>query len=217
MKNFNELKTKELINSVKTAKDKGESLVKTFFEFSKKYGYSQGSVRNHYYKVVKTTPKSGDVYSKLGLSDSLKPAFIKEFTRAEEKDLLYQIAKGIVNGKSVRKTVYELSNQSDKLALRYQNKFRNLVKNNSPLLSEVSNIIELETGVKVSFKKSGKTEKYLKLESEINKMLERLIKDISDENRRLKRDATKLKNENDKLKRVVKLTMQEKQFDKFAK
>lgn len=217
MKNFNELETKELITSVKTAKDSGKSLVKAFFEFSKKYGYSQGSVRNHYYKVVKTTQKGGDLYRKLGLSDRLKPAFIREFTRAEEKDLLYQIAKGMVNGKSVRKTVYELSNQNDKLALRYQNKFRNLVKNNSPLLSEVSSIIELETGVKVTFKKSEKQAKYLKLESEINKMLERLIKDISDENRRLKISATKLKSENEKLKSVVKRTMLEKQFDKFVK
>ena len=216
MKKFNEVSTKELITSVNLAKDSGDSLVKAFFEFSKKHGYSQGSVRNHYYKVVKNTEKGGDLYRKLGLSDRLKPAFIKEFTRAEEKDLLYHIAKGIINGKSVRKTVYELSNNSDKLALRYQNKFRNLVKNNSPLLEEVSSIIELETGIKVTFKKREKTEKYLKLESEINKMLERLIKDISDENRRLKLDATKLKKENAQLRCVVKKTMQEKQFDKFV-
>ena len=191
--------------------------MKAFFEFSKKHGYSQGSVRNHYYKVVKNTEKGGDLYRKLGLSDRLKPAFIKEFTRAEEKDLLYQIAKGIINGKSVRKTVYELSNNSDKLALRYQNKFRNLVKNNSPLLEEVSSIIELETGIKVTFKNREKTEKYLQLESEINKMLERIIKDISDENRRLKLDATKLEKENAQLRCVVKKTMQEKQFEKFIK
>lgn len=217
MKNFNQTVTKELIERAKNAKEKNVSLSVVFLDFANSYGYSFGSVRNHYYKVVKNTEKDCSLYQKLGLSERLKPIFIKEFTRAEEKDLLYQIAKGVARGKSVRKTVYELSNGSEKLALRYQNKFRNLVKNNSPLILEATNKVEEELGVKVAFKKRIKSEEYKRLEKEINQMLDKIVKSVCEENNRLKIDAIKLKKENEILKNVVRKTMEEKEFEKFAK
>ncbi len=217
MKNFNQTVTKELIKKAISAKEKGESLSKVFLDIAVGYGYSTGSVRNHYYKVVKNTPKSDSLYQKLGLVDRLKPIFIEEFTRAEEKDLLYQIIKGVASGKSVRKTVYELSSGNEKLALRYQNKFRNLVKTNSPLLTEVTEKVEGELGVKVNFKKRVKQSEYLRLEREINQMLDKIVKSVCQENFKLKSDAEKLKKENAILKSVVKKTMQEKEFEKFAK
>ena len=217
MKNFNQTVTKELIEKATLAKENGDSLSKVFLDIAVGHGYSFGSVRNHYYSVVKNTKKGDSLYQKLGLSDRLKPIFIEEFTRAEEKDLLYQILKGVASGKSVRKTVYELSCGNDKLALRYQNKFRNLVKTNSPLLEEVTEKVESELGVKVNFKKRIKQSDYLRLEKEINLMLDKIVKSVCEENVKLKSDAIKLKKENAILKSVVKKTMQEKEFDKFAK
>lgn len=216
MKKINYSKTKELIESANEAKQKGKSLNKVFSEFALKYGFSHGSVRNHYYKVVKNTEKGGALYKKLGLSDRLIPAFIKEFTLSEEKELIYLIAKGVAVGKSVRKTISEISLGCEKLALRYQNKFRNLLKSNSPLVACAVDRVERELGVRVCFEKRAKSAEYKKLESQINKMLEGIIRDISDENRNLKQRAVKLEKENLLLKNVVKKTMQDKEFVKFG-
>ena len=217
MKKINQSKTKEIIRLANIAKEEGKSLSKVFSEFALNYGYAEGSVRNHYYKVVKNTQKGSNLYKKLGLSDRLIPVFIKEFTLAEEKELLYLIAKGVALGKSVRKTILELSFGNEKLALRYQNKFRNLVREDSPLINYAVDRVEKELGVKISFRKRAKPSEYKKLEYEINKMLDGILRGISDENRKLKQLASKLEKENSLLKNVVKKTMQDKQFDKFAK
>ena len=217
MKKINQFETKEIIEGAKLAKKEGKSLKKAFLEFALKYGYSEGSVRNHYYKVVKTTKKGSDLYEKLGLTDRLIPVFIKEFSLAEEKELLYLIAKGVALGKSVRKTILELSNGNEKLALRYQNKFRNLVKENSPLITHAVDRVEKELGVKVYFQKRAKSSEFKKLENEINKMLDGIIRGISEENRKLKARASLLEKENTALKKVVKKTMQDQNFDRFAK
>ena len=216
MKNFNQALTKELISKVHEAKKRKQTLLSAFITFAKENGYSTGSVRNHYYKIVKTTNKDCDLYKKLGLSDRLKPAFIKEFTLAEEKELLYLIAKGVAQGKSVRKTILELSNGSEKLALRYQNKFRNLVKQNSPLLAIVTKKVEEETGVKVFFKKSKKSKEQKLIESKINQMLDDIIKSTNEKNRLLQLEKDKLERENLLLKKVVKKTMEEKRFKNFV-
>ncbi len=216
MKKINYSKTKELISIAKEAKQKGQSLNKVFLEFASKYGYAEGSVRNHYYKVVKNTEKGGDLYKKLGLSDRLIPTFIKEFTLAEEKELLYLITKGVALGKSVRKTISEISLGCEKLALRYQNKFRNLIKSDSPLIGYAVDKVESELGVRVCFRKRAKSAEYKRLESQINKMLDGIIREVSDENRRLKQRAVKLEKENLLLKNVVKKTMHDKEFLKFG-
>ena len=186
MKKINQAKTKEIIRLANVAKEEGKSLSKVFSEFALNYGYAEGSVRNHYYKVVKNTQKGSNLYKKLGLSDRLIPVFIKEFTLAEEKELLYLIAKGVAMGKSVRKTILEMSLGSEKLALRYQNKFRNLLKEKPPLIACAVDRVEREFGVKVCFKKRGKSPERKKLEVEINKMLNSILSGISEENRKLK-------------------------------
>ena len=49
MKNFNQAITKELIDKANEAKLKNQTLLSVFITFAKNYGYSVGSVRNHYY------------------------------------------------------------------------------------------------------------------------------------------------------------------------
>ena len=216
MKNFNQAITKELIDKANEAKLKNQTLLSGFITFAKNYGYSVGSVRNHYYKIVKNTKKGCDLYKKLGLSDRLKPAFIKEFTLAEEKELLYLIAKGVAQGKSVRKTLLEISCGSEKLALRYQNKFRNLVRNNSPLIALAIKKVEEETGVKVFFQKRKKSIEQKLIESKINQMLQDIINGVNEKNRLLQLEKSKLEKENALLKKVVKNTMKDKRFKEFA-
>ncbi len=215
MKIFKQEITKELIEKADVAKSQNKSLSSVFIEVANAYEYSVGSVRNHYYKVVKTE-KDCDLYKKLGLSERLKPAFIQEFTKAEEKELLYLVAKGVASGKSVRKILLEISNGNEKLALRYQNKFRNLIKVNSPLIKVATDKVELETGVKVTFQKRKKSAEQKLIESKINQMLDEIIRELNQKNTYLQLEKDKLEKENSLLKKVVKKTMNDKNFEKFG-
>ena len=202
MKGFSESEVKLLIEKAKYAKQNSAPLVSVFESFAKESGRAFGSVRNYYYKMVKTASKKESLYQKLGLSENLKPAFIVEFTKAEERALLYSVFKGIYNGKSVRKVILELSGGREKLALRYQNKYRNLIKNNSPMIDEVFLLIERDFGkIAVSkIKRKLKSTDYERLEKQINVMLDNIVKKISLENEIIKKRAELLERENRELK-----------------
>jgi capsular polysaccharide biosynthesis protein len=58
------------------------------------------------------------------------------FTKEEEKELIKQILTLKSQGVSVRRAVYQLANNDVKKALRYQNKYRNALKNKG-LIEEV--------------------------------------------------------------------------------
>lgn len=216
MKNFDQSVTKELIEKATLARANKKSVSSVFSDMASKYGYAVGSVRNHYYKVVKNTEKGCELYKKLGLSDRLKPAFILEFTKSEERELLYLIAKGIASGNSVRKTLLEISNGNEKLALRYQNKFRNLVKQNSPFIKEVTDKVEKETGIKVTFQTYKKSVEQKLIESKINQMLDQILRGVTEKNRQLKFENEALEKENSLLRKVVRKTMQDKNFENFG-
>ena len=122
MKDFTSKEINELILECKIAKENGTGLLTVFNKIAKKYNKASGSIRNLYYKIVGSKEK---LFNDTEIPNSLKPAFITEFTRAETKNVIKIILKNKTQGKSVRKTVYELANGNEKLALRYQNKYRN--------------------------------------------------------------------------------------------
>ena len=138
MKNFTQKDINDLIFKCKTAKENGASLTTVFNAFAKKHGKASGSIRNFYYKLVGNKQK---FFDDICIPSSLKPAFIEEFTRAETKSVIKTVLINKTLGKSVRKSVYELANGNDKLALRYQNKYRNALKNQPNLIKEI--IVEI--------------------------------------------------------------------------
>ena len=210
MKAFTELETNELINlAVEYTKD-GKPLTEAFSRFAGKSGKAVGSVRNHYYKNVKSN------FSKLNLPERMRPALIIEFTRQEELSLLTHVIKGVTSGKSVRKCVYDLASGNEKLALRYLNKYRTLLKVNSPLILEAESIVKQELGHVKSVKVGvyNHSQKFQKLEREINEMLDRLLKEVVAENNSLKAESHALQLENERLKNVVRETMRQKNFTK---
>ncbi len=216
MKKSSKIDATLLINSASVAKENGKSLSSVFRTFAKENSMAVGSVRNYYYKTVKSSVKNSTLSKKLEIPERLIPAFIKEFTLIEEKELLYFAIKKITLGSSVRAVVYELANQNDKLALRYQNKLRNLIKNRSPLILEATEKVKNELGFAVNIIKpiKNKTCEYKRLEIEINKMLDNILRSVSAETYKLKKRADKLQKENVLLKNVVKETMREKGFYK---
>ena len=215
MKKITELDAKELIKMASEAKLKNKKLSSVFCEFASEKNLSFGSVRNYYYKIVNSSKNNDNLREKLGITESLKPVLIEEFSRAEERALLFSVIKGVSLGKSVRKCILDLSGGREKLALRYLNKYRNLIKSNSPLIDEINGLVKKDIGFFVDVRKPNENEKYKRLEKEINAMLDKILRSVTQENSMLKQKSIRLEQENQKLKSVVKETMKEKQFASF--
>lgn len=61
--------------------------------------------------------------------------------------MAYYILQKNREGKSVRKSCLELSNNNVELMIRYQNKFRSLIKNNAELIEEINKKLDATMGV----------------------------------------------------------------------
>ena len=201
MKSFKSKEINELILYCKNSKESGGSLTEVFNNTAKKYDKASGSVRNFYYKLVKNKE---NFYTETEIPPSLKPAFIKEFSRAESKDIITKILIDKTNGKSVRQSVYELALGNDKLALRYQNKYRNALKNDERLINEVVVEVTKKYG-KCYNPLSAKTDENLKkIEAEINALLLKIFNSSEKEIQFLKSKVNALTEENAYLKNQIK-------------
>lgn len=206
MKSFSENETKRLIDFVKQCKSNGKSLLYAFNEFAVFTNRAMGSVRNHYYKTVKKCKGSELLKQKLGVSDSLFPAFIEEFNLAQEKALLTSVLTSITQGKSVRSAITKISNGNEKLALRNQNKYRNLLKTKPALVNEVIKNVEKSLGkcknpyVEISNNLNSK----LALEESINNLLLNLQGSNLKENYELTKKVKELSIQNKKMKELLK-------------
>lgn len=215
MRGFKESDTKELISLVKEAVSENKGLSFAFEKYANMTGRAKGSVRNYYYKTIKKCENDSNLRVKLGVSKSMYPAFIKEFNLAEEKELLTLILTGVASGKSVRNVVSSLASNSEKLALRYQNKYRNLLRDKKNLVLEVASNIKDKNGNAVNpYKESKLLEEKEKIESEIDSLLKRLYYELKSENNKLKDKVLYLEKENEKLKRIFKKCMEDKSFTK---
>ena len=204
MRGFTELETKELIKLCTERKNSKEGLMKAFKEFATEKNRATGSVRNYYYKTLKNA-KTEKLRKKLGISKELMPAFIKEFNKAEERELLIAVLSGISLGKSCRAVFIELSEGSEKLALRYQNKYRNLLKNNRPLVENVVKYVKATNGYCLNpYQREEKDDNLKQLEYKIDELIKNAYKTLKNENSALKIAVEMLKNENEKLKKLYK-------------
>ncbi len=213
MKSFKESELKKLIDYVKENENKG--LTKIFKEYAEISGRAQGSVRNYYYKTLKECKTNEKLRKKLGISNEMFPSFILEFKTSEAEELLRIVLSGIASGKSVRAVISKMANGNEKLALRYQNKYRNLLKNDKALVLKVASKIADKNGNTINpYKTETENSEYKKLESEIDGLIKRLIKSLKEENESLIEKIEILKKENEKLKEIFKKNMREKNLDK---
>lgn len=212
MKGFKEHETKELIKLAKSSVDNGRGLTNVFNEYAIKNGKAKGSVRNYYYKTINKCRADEKLRLKLGVSKEMFPLFVKTFNESEEVQLLEIILKGIASGKSVRSVILKLSNGNEKLALRYQNKYRNLLKTKRELVLNIASKIKCKNGETVNPYKSDKIK--LTLENEIDSLIKNLFISIKKENETLKTQVELLKEENEKLRLIFKKNMADKDFTK---
>lgn len=122
-----------LFGAVKEAAAEGKPLRDVFTKVGQQLGRKPNSIRNYYYARVKEEPA-------LAPSKATFRAFDQEELHALLRDVL--MAKG--RGESVRACVIRRANGDRSAMLRYQNKYRSVLKNKPDLLNEVAQELRQE-------------------------------------------------------------------------
>lgn len=126
--------TRRLFEAVREAGESGVPLRSVFESLSEGLGRKPNSIRNHYYACLRENPEAaGD-----------RPVTIRMFTPEETHELLRQVLMGRGQGMSVRACVMRLAEGDRSRMLRYQNKYRALLKRQPELIDAVREELEAE-------------------------------------------------------------------------
>ena len=109
-----------LWNQVTKTRDAGQPLKQAFEDMAKMTGRKPNSIRNFYYAKVKE-----GAFIPTGERSAFTP-----FTQDEIDMLLETVLSAQAKGMSVRSITMQLGGGDKKAMLRYQNKYRSLIKNN---------------------------------------------------------------------------------------
>ena len=189
---YTEDEAKNLVRYICEGRKEGKTLSGMFDGYAKKTGRAKGSVRNYYYALLRTS--GDDRVKKLLRGTGLKAEKITAFSETETDDMLKAILSQKSRGISVRKAVLNLSGGDDKLMLRYQNKYRNVLAKQPERIEKLMR----ECGLNSS------DEARIKLENEINDLYDRLAGGLKEENERLTQVIKRLSDENSLLKLQIK-------------
>lgn len=200
MNGLNDLQMKKLAEKAATAKKNGSPLSGVFAEFAAETGRAKGSIRNAYYAAVKRA-QTDEKFAKTAFG-SVKPSVAKiiGFDDAEARVMLKKVLNSATDGKSVRRSIAEIS-PDPKTALRYQNKYRNMICNESETVKEIMAEIKRERGECFNPYGRESDEMMARLKREINGLYDRLSENLRRENEKLKVQIAVLKNENARLKK----------------
>lgn len=181
-----------LVKYVCEGKGKGKTLTRIFEEYADRSGRAKGSVRNYYYALLKSA--DNEEVKRILEGTALKAEDVRPFTDEETDVILREILKQKSKGISVRRAVLNLAGGNDKLMLRYQNKYRNVMAKQPDRIEKIMR----EAGYSVS--DEGKKA----IEDKINTLYEELNAGLKEENKRLTAVIKKLTDENYLLKLQVK-------------
>ena len=198
---YTEEEAKRLVDYVKDGKRAGKTLTKLFASYGAENGRARGSVRNYYYALMKNRKGDERIVKLLDGSD-LKVEEIREFTEEETDQALRSILLEKSKGLSVRRAIANLSQGDDKLMLRLQNKYRNVLKKQPERLERILEGMGLDDDERKRLLESGRKarnkpeQEFLRrrLESEINALYDRLTQALKAENERLREENEFLKN-----------------------
>lgn len=199
MNTLKEQDVEKLFDMAYAAKQNGKSLSKVFSEFAKEKHLAKGTVRNIYYDMLKKSESDENLKTKYPSINNLKAEKIVEFDKAEARWLLKKVLLGATAGKPVRRTIAELT-ADPKRALRYQNKYRNMLRSEKKTVFEVIDEIKREHGKCFDPYSKRSDDLLIRLKSEINDLYARISQDLRNENERLKSHISYLESENAKLK-----------------
>ena len=132
--------TVELFDRCAKARESGNSLTAAFEYMAAATGRSINSVRNYYYGQAKTFELVPDAAKRLGLrSAAVRRDGFVPFEDGEVKTLVERVLIGKANGKSVRSVIFDMAKGDGKLALRYQNKYRSVLRSHRELVESIMN------------------------------------------------------------------------------
>ena len=189
---YTEEEAKSLVEYIWEGKQAGKTLTYLFAAYGAAHGRAKGSVRNYYYALMKNRGKDERVVKLLD-GKQLSVEQIREFTEEETDRVLRSILAEKSKGVSVRRAICNIAQGDDKLMLRLQNKYRNVLKKQPGRVEAIAAEMGLETGEKSLLQR--------RLETEINALYDRLTRSLREENSRLSDENARLKKENEALRR----------------
>lgn len=181
-----------LVKYVCEGKIKGKTLTRIFEEYARDTGRAKGSVRNYYYALLKHS--DDEEVRKLLEGTELRAESITPFTEEETDKILRAILREKSKGLSVRRAVLNLAGGDDRLMLRYQNKYRNVLSKQPERIERIMK----ECGMEYS------PEGQKRIEEKINDLYDKLTQSLKAENERLTAIVRKLSDENRLLRLQVK-------------
>ena len=122
-----------LFSAVSEAGQTGKPLRDVFAQVGRQLSRKPNSIRNFYYARVRETP---------GLAARQTP--FRSFTQEELHQLLRNVLIGRGQGESVRACVTRVAEGDRSAMLRYQNKYRSVLKNRPELLEEIAQELRQE-------------------------------------------------------------------------
>ncbi len=167
----------------------GRTLSSLFEGYAQKSGRAKGSVRNYYYALLRST--GNKEVRKLLRGTDLHAQPVQAFSDEETDRVLRAILAEKSKGISVRRAVLNLAGGDDKLMLRYQNKYRNVLTKQPERIKEL-------------MQECGGGRAVRRVEKEIDGLYDRLASDLREENLRLREKLKQLTDENAALKIQVK-------------
>ncbi len=171
-----------LIEYIYTGKNAGKTLSYLFETYGREHNRAKGSVRNYYYAFLRKREDAR--VQRILAGKDLKAGEIRPFTEEETDEMLRKVLTEKSKGMSVRRAIQNLSAGDEKLMLRMQNKYRNLVKKQPERIRRIAR----EAGLP-----EEKTFLQRRLEREIDALYERIAAGLKEENARLRAELEKLR------------------------
>lgn len=174
-----------LVEYISEGKGEGKTLSYLFEAYGKTHGRAKGSVRNYYYALLKS--RSDERVRAILKGKNLEAEEIKEFTEEETDRILKDILTERSKGLSVRRAIRNIAGEDEKLMLRLQNKYRNVLKKQPERIKKAM----LSLGISEA---DGERENLKRrIESEINSLYDKINEALKQENARLSAENEDLK------------------------
>ena len=182
----------ELARYISEGRRAGKTLTSLFSGYGRAHGRAGGSVRNYYYKLLKT---GSDEARGVLEGKNLFAAQVRPFTEEEKDEMLRLILSERKKGISVRRAIANVCGGDARLMLRYQNKYRNMLK------KQPEEVRAAAQRWGADLPRPGRLLER-RLEKEIDALYERLAASLREENEQLRESVRRLTEENELLRRA---------------
>ena len=182
----------ELVGYIAEGRRAGKTLTALFAGYGRAHGRAGGSVRNYYYRLLKTdSPAARGILA----GTRLRAETVRPFTAAEKEEMLRLILTERGKGMSVRRAIANVCGGDEKKMLRYQNKYRNMLK------KQPEEVRAAAQRWGADLPRPGRLLER-RLEKEIDALYERLAASLREENEQLRESVRRLTEENELLRRA---------------